>query len=74
MEILAAGEWKSFPAGTRIYPVRAAAATNLPPGRFVFTRNDPWVKLEWIPDRPRGLGAIQREARLPSAANPEDAR
>ncbi len=74
MEILAAGEWKSFPAGARIYPVHAAAATNLPPGKFMFTRDDPWLKLEWIPDSPRGLSTVQREARIPSPANPEDAR
>ena len=34
METLAAGEWATFSSGIHEYPVRAGAATNLPPGRF----------------------------------------
>lgn len=64
MEILAAGEWRSFPAGTQAYAVRAAAATNLPPGEFKLTINTNLVRLEWLPQEPHSGGAVRREARL----------
>src|SRR5438128_11984527 len=37
MELLAAGEWRAFTPGRSDYSVRAGAATNLPPGRFLLT-------------------------------------
>src|SRR5712691_10335712 len=35
METLLAGEWRAFKSGTNEYKVNAAAAANLPPGRFL---------------------------------------
>ena len=34
MEVLVAGEWRSFKSGWQDYSVHAAAVTNLPPGKF----------------------------------------
>jgi hypothetical protein len=65
MEILAAGGWSAFPPGERDYPVTAASATNLPPGRFVLNRAPQSIRLEWRPDRPRGGKLQAREVRLP---------
>jgi hypothetical protein len=61
MEILAAGEWRSFPEGTHSYPIHAAAAANLPPGQFQLTRTGNHLRLEWKPDHPQGQGFIIRE-------------
>ena len=60
MEILAAGQWRSFPEGTNIYPIHAAAATNLPPGQFKFTRAGNHLQLEWRANPPLG-GNVTRE-------------
>ena len=49
MEVLAAGGWKAFEPGTSEYPVRAGAATNLPPGRFLLTIESGRLRLEWDP-------------------------
>ncbi len=65
MEILKAGEWRSFPEGTHEYLVRAASAKNLPPGRFVLTRDAKLVRLEWLPVRKNSGGKLTREVRLP---------
>ena len=64
MEILAAGEWRAYPAGSHDYQVRAGALTNLPPGRFVLTIQPPRVRLEWRPEAKDNGGAIVREAVL----------
>jgi len=61
MEILAAGEWRSFPEGTHPYPVHAMAATNLPSGKFQLTRTGNYLRLEWNPDERRGVGPVMRE-------------
>jgi hypothetical protein len=55
MEILAAGEWKAYPAGRQAYTVDSEAARKLPAGRFVLTIDQKGVLLEWIPAR-RGFG------------------
>jgi hypothetical protein len=60
MEILAAGQWRSFPEGTNTYAVHAAAATNLPPGQFRFMRTGNHLQLEWKAAPPR-LGTVMRE-------------
>jgi len=60
MEILAAGQWRSFPEGTNIYPVLALAATNLPPGQFRLTRTGNHLQLEWKANPPRA-GNVMRE-------------
>ena len=65
MEALAAGEWKSFETGVHTYTVKAQSATNLPPGRFILTREDRRLELEWRPDK-RGVGgAVSRQAIIP---------
>ena len=64
MEILAAGTWRNYPEGTNAYPVQANALTNLPPGKFQFTRTTKLLRLEWLPAKKHGLGRIYREATL----------
>ncbi|MBI3877208.1 MAG: hypothetical protein HY300_14840 [Verrucomicrobia bacterium] len=65
MEILAVGEWRAWTEGAHNYPVRAEAAKNLPPGRFVLTRGANTLRLEWLPEKPAHTGKIAREIRLP---------
>jgi hypothetical protein len=65
MEVLAAGESRAFVEGRQSYRVRAAAATNLPPGEFALTLREGTARLEWIPNA-RGVGgAVVREVKLP---------
>jgi hypothetical protein len=61
MEILAAGEWRSFPEGTHAYPIHVAAATNLPPGQFQLTRTGNYLRLEWTPNHRIRQGTVVRE-------------
>jgi len=63
-EALAAGGWRAFAPGVHEYPVRAGAATNLPPGRFVLTVTPERVRLEWQPAVKRHGGPVAREVRL----------
>jgi hypothetical protein len=65
MEALRAGEWRLHPVGEHAYAVRAQAAASLPPGRFVLTRGEAAVRLEWIPDGKDRGGRVVREARVP---------
>jgi hypothetical protein len=65
MEVLAAGGWKAITNGVSEFQVRALAATNLPPGRFVITRADKRIKLEWIPAVRQHGGPVVREVTLP---------
>jgi hypothetical protein len=64
LEILAAGAWRAFTAGTHEYPVRALSATNLPPGRFVLTIHNKTVRLEWRPSLKMHGGPVIREVTL----------
>jgi hypothetical protein len=64
-ETLLAGEWRAFPTGTRNFQVRAAAATNLPPGQFVLTIGENRLRLEWKPAVKDQGGTVIREAKLP---------
>jgi hypothetical protein len=59
MEILVAGEW------THAYPIKAASAKNLPPGKFTLTRTGQTVRLEWTPEKRGAGGPVVREVRLP---------
>jgi hypothetical protein len=68
MEVLRAGEWRAFAPGAQPYPVRAGAATNLPPGRFVLTLTNGVARLEWLPDSAGRGGRVVREFSL----NPGD--
>jgi len=65
MEILRAGEWREFPRGSQDYSIRAAAAQNLPPGRFLLTIEEHRLRLEWQPGAKDQGGKITREAILP---------
>jgi hypothetical protein len=61
MEILAVGGWRSLAPGAHEYPVRAGAATNLPPGRFLATVAAGKVRLEWLPEVKDHGGRVVRE-------------
>lgn len=65
MEVLLAGGWRAFKPGTHPYTVRANAAANLPPGRFLLTLKSDTVKLEWRPAAKHHGGPVVREAVLP---------
>ena len=65
LEVLAGGGSKAFTNGVFEIPVRAAAATNLPPGRFVLTRADRKLRLEWLPAVQQHGGRVVREVTLP---------
>lgn len=65
MEVLLAGGWREFKPGETVYPVHAAAAANLPPGRFVLTIDAGKARLEWRPAIRQHGGAIVREAKIP---------
>jgi hypothetical protein len=60
-EILAAGDWKNFPDGTQNYTVRSRAATSLPPGHFELIKTGNHLRLEWTPDKHKGIGVVVRE-------------
>ena len=64
METLAAGEWRAFQPGRQPYPVRGAAATNLPPGAFLLTLEAGRARLEWIPQTRGAGGTVAREVTL----------
>jgi hypothetical protein len=53
--------------GPHEYSINANSATNLPPGKFVFTRTEKNIRLEWRPqDEFAGRRIkVTREARLP---------
>ena len=62
MELLAAGGWRAFTNGVSEYRVLAAAATNLPPGRFMVSVRPNKVRLEWRPEVNDHGGPVVREA------------
>ena len=65
MEVLLAGEWKSYPMGTTNYLLSGPLRSNLPPGNLSLAVNDGELRLEWNPaDRGQG-GAVIRTARIP---------
>ena len=67
MEVLAAGAWREHELGPREYSINANSATNLPPGKFIFTRTEKNIRLEWRPQDEFAGRRIKviREARLP---------
>ena len=64
MEILAAGAARNLPDGAQVYSVHANAASQLPPGHFQLTKTGNHLRLEWTPDKKRGVGAVVRETTL----------
>jgi len=66
MEILAAGEWQSFPEGTNSYSAHPGPAAHLPAGRLVLVRSGKHLQLKWTPEkRGTGIGSVVREVTLP---------
>ncbi len=65
MEILAAGDWRSFGDGTHELTTDARAATNLPPGHLILERTGKRLRLEWRPDQAGKGPRVRRERRLP---------
>ena len=61
IELLHAGEWRSWPEGTHDYPVTALSAKNLPPGKFILTRAPGLIRLEWTPAKRGAGGKVRRE-------------
>jgi hypothetical protein len=60
MEVLLAGGLRAFQPGTHAYPIRAGAATNLPPGQFLLTVEANKVRLEWDPTvKQHGLRVVR---------------
>ena len=62
MEVLAAGEWRSFHEGAQPYSVHSASSRNLPNGRFLLTIQGSNLRLEWRPDKLRYGAPVLREA------------
>lgn len=61
LEVLAAGEWRQFGPGEHEYRLRAAAATNLPPGQCRLSIQAQHLRLEWKPTGSRHGRAVVRE-------------
>lgn len=61
MEVLLGGEWRAFAPGSHVYPIDAAAQTNLPPGQFTVTIEANKVRLEWQPSLKGYGGPVVRE-------------
>jgi len=64
IETLAAGERRDFAFGTHEFPVRAASAVNLPPGKFLLTITTNRLRLEWRPAIAQHGGPVVREVAL----------
>ena len=64
MEILATGDWNKFLDGAQSYTVRARAAASLPPGHFQLTKTGNHLRLEWTPDKRKGISAVVREVTI----------
>jgi hypothetical protein len=64
MEILAAGAARDIPDGVQAYTVHASAAASLPPGYFQLTKTGNHLRLEWTPDKHKGIGVVVREITL----------
>jgi hypothetical protein len=64
MEVLAAGEWRSFAPGLHDYPVRSTTLTNLPPGKFQLDVETNKLRLEWQPSVKMQGGPVVREVKV----------
>jgi hypothetical protein len=65
MELLLAGEWKSFAAGTNDYPLSVGLQDHLPPGTLTLAVAAGELRLQWTPADPRQGGAVVRTGRIP---------
>lgn len=66
MEVLRAGEWRAYMEGEQEYRVTAAAATNLAAGKFLLTRSNRHLRLEWRSLKPGRGGSVTRQLLIPS--------
>jgi hypothetical protein len=64
MEVLRAGEWRNVHEGSQPCEIHAQAAKNLPPGRFVLTRTNQRLCLEWLPNQIQHGGRVTREMEI----------
>ena len=64
LEVLAAGDWRTFAPGTNVYSVSARAATNLPAGNFVLTVAGDRLTLRWLPSEKQHGGSVTREVMI----------
>ena len=62
---LAAGGVEGISEGSQPYAINAAAATNLPPGKFTLTREGKTLRLEWQANEPLEHLRVNREILLP---------
>ena len=62
MEVLVAGDWRSYSEGDHPYNVHAESAKYLPPGKFTLTVHGPRLRLEWQPKKLRSGSPVVREA------------
>ena len=66
MEALRAGQWRALMEGESEYSVTAAAKTNLPVGKFLVTRSNQFLRLEWRPSKRGHGGPVKREIFVPN--------
>jgi hypothetical protein len=64
MELLLAGEWRSFATGTTNYPLNPVLRDHLPAGLLHLTLTDTEVRLVWAPDDLHHGGMITRTGRI----------
>jgi hypothetical protein len=64
MEVLLAGEWRSYKPGVQEYHARGSAVTNLPPGKFQLEVAKEKLRLEWLPAIQMQGGPVTREGIL----------
>lgn len=65
LELLRADPGRVAGDGSRPFAVRAESAANLPPGRFLLSRNGNRLRLEWLPNKRDKGGPVAREVNLP---------
>ena len=63
-ERLMAGEWKKYAEGEQEILVKENALRNLPPGKFILTRQGTNLKIEWKPAKKGKGGSVAREGRI----------
>jgi hypothetical protein len=61
VEVLLAGEWRSFKEGVQDYAPHALAVTNLPSSKFQITITGRRLRLEWLPSEKDQGGRVIRE-------------
>ena len=62
MEVLVAGDWRTYGEGEHPYNIHAESAKYLPPGKFTLTVHGSRLRLEWRPEELRSGSPVVREA------------